>query len=869
MASQAFFGPDGIGSRIMEDFEPYTKDKKLPGSTSLTAILSTLVPTVATAVLFLAIFVLIRDRYRRIYMPRTYIGVVPEKDRTPSASRSRFDWMHTFRVVDDKFLLQHQSIDAYLYLRFLRTIIFICFVGACLTWPILMPVNYTGDGKAKQLDRIAIGNIAKAKNGHLYAHAVIAWVFFGFIMFLVARERIWLVGLRQAWHLAKPNATRLSSRTVLFLSAPKSALDENNLHKNFSNNATRLWPVSKAEALEALVSSRNSKVEELESAELELSKNANKKRLRANRSQGNGEAPDYAGLPDVVKTSLRPTKYLTKPAGKKVDKIEWLRKQVKEKASEVEEARKSHTAPDSHINSAVFVEFTTQSAAQKAYQQLPSSKILAMNPRYIGVLPKEVIWDNLTIHPASRISQGYIANALVAATIIFWTIPITVIGAISNIEYLTDKVKFLGFINNLPAPILGLLTGLLPPFLTSLFVSYVPNIFRWIAKSSGQPTNTQAELKVQNWYYAFQFIQVFLVTSLSSAAAAVATQIAQNPAGVPEMLARQIPKASNFYLTYIILQGTASAAKNVLNYSDLFSYLFFDYFMDKTPRQKYSRYTSLKGIGWGNVYPKFTNIAIIAIAYACIAPLVLGFAAIGVFFYYLSYRHNLLFVIQTKIDTRGECYTRALQQLLTGVYVAELCLIGLFGIHKATGPLVMTAILLGVTIIYNITMNYQLSPLEKYLPADLEAADEDAEETPLLSAAEEGNVPSRVQRVGQEMRVPKQVVDPIARFFEPHIFASHKAMKTWLLDDGGTGDEVQEYSEDDVKNAYTNPAFTSKTPKVWLAKDEMGVSKIEVEENEAAGISATDQGAWLEGKKVRWDEDDFPNVPLYKVPVKY
>jgi hypothetical protein len=227
-------------------------------------------------------------------------------------------------------------------------------------------------------------------------------------------------------------------------------------------------------------------------------------------------------------------------------------------------------------------------------------------------------------------------------------------------------------------------------------------------------------------------------------------------------------------------------------------------------------------------------------------------------------------VIQTKIDTKGQCYTRALQQLLTGVYVAELCLIGLFGIHKATGPSIMTAILLAVTIIYNITMNYQLGPLEKYLPADLQAADEETEDTPLLSAAEEGAAsPSRVQRVGEELHVPRQVVDPVARFFEPRIFASHKAMTVWLADDGGTGDEVPEYSEDDIKNAYTNPAFTSQTPKVWLPKDDMGVSKKEIDENEAACISATDQGAWLDGKRVKWDEDDYGNVPLFKVPVKY
>ena len=115
----------------------------------------------------------------------------------------------------------------------------------------------------------------------------------------------------------------------------------------------------------------------------------------------------------------------------------------------------------------------------------------------------------------------------------------------------------------------------------------------------------------QSWYFVFQVIQVFLVTTISSGAAAVAAEIAQDPSKTPYLLAKHLPQASNFYLAYILFQGTASAAKNLLNYSDLLEYLFCDKFLDKTPRDKYNRYTNLKNISWGSVYPKFTNLTII------------------------------------------------------------------------------------------------------------------------------------------------------------------------------------------------------------------------------------------------------------------
>jgi hypothetical protein len=381
------------------------------------------------------------------------------------------------RVVPDKFVLYHQTLDSYLFLRFLRTLIFICIVGACITWPILMPVNARGGGKAKELNRISIGNVKK--RSYLYAHAVVAWVFFSFVMFTVARERLWLIGLRQAWNLSKKNAKRLSRRTVLFLSAPTAALDESNMQRFFGKDAVRVWPVTKADKLRSLVSSRNSLVEELESAELSLIQKVNE-RGRKRQSKNSRRDITYDSLSDGIRKSMRPTHRLkTSPVGKQVDSIDWFREQIKTKESEIERARESNESVNSHGGAAaVFVEFRTQAAAQQACQQIASADILSLTPRYTGVMPNEVIWENLTLPPARRMSQEGIAVALVVATIAFWSIPVSLLGAVSNIGYLAQNFEWLQFLNRLPPSVLSLLSGLLPPLLLSMLASYVPKIFR-------------------------------------------------------------------------------------------------------------------------------------------------------------------------------------------------------------------------------------------------------------------------------------------------------------------------------------------------------------------------------------------------------
>jgi hypothetical protein len=264
------------------------------GSTSGAAILAAFVPTFVSAVVYLAIFAAVRNRFQKHYAPRTFLGTVPEKDRTPASHPSGAGWFHDFRKIPTRFVLTHSSLDAYLYLRFLKFIIAICLFGSCLAVPILIPINATGGGNASQLDRITFSNIAK--NGHLWGHTVIAWVFFLGIMLLIARERLLLIGTRQAYLLSESHSKKLSARTVLFLNVPKDALLSENLEGYFGKHAERAWPVKDPGEIAGLAQKRNDAAIQLESAEFDLIVSTNKKRRRGSNpasSLENGRTATY------------------------------------------------------------------------------------------------------------------------------------------------------------------------------------------------------------------------------------------------------------------------------------------------------------------------------------------------------------------------------------------------------------------------------------------------------------------------------------------------------------------------------------------------------------------------------------------------
>ena len=232
-------------------------------------------------------------------------------------------------------------------------------------------------------------------------------------------------------------------------------------------------------------------------------------------------------------------------------------------------------------------------------------------------------------------------------------------------------------------------------------------------------------------------------------------------------------------------------------------------------------------------------------------------------------------MLQPKIDSRGECFSKALQHLLTGVYLAELCLIGLFGAREAPGPTALMIILLIVTALYHSLLNRILSSLNAHF-----GVNKDGETVLLLAAEETGGAeadePTQTARtkaaeVGLTW-LPTAISEPIAVTLESFVSATYDTVKGWLNDPSTRhdGDEEVTYSQEEMEKAYKNPILTSNTPKLWLVKDQAGVSKEEIAKNEAAGIPASDDGAyWGEGGELVWEKEELAKLPVWKKVVLY
>lgn len=484
------------------------------GSNSLSGILSTLIPTFIIAAIAFSCFLLVRNRYARVYRPRTDERLWEEEKRTPRSGAGFFGQLTNFSSLPDSLVLRHNSLDGYLWLRFFKLLIVLSFVGCCITWPILFPVNATGGGGQQQLDMLTMSNIANPVR--YYAHALTACIYLGLVVLVIARERINFVGLRRAYFLSAAHAQRLSSRTVMILGLPHDYMNEKSLREMFGSNVRKIWLQTDCDKLEDAVKNRNKTALKLEGAELKLVQNANKLRLKSLKTQTPDAETAGSDPKQWIDVKKRPTHRLKPQIWKKVDTINWSRGTLTELDRFVQEQQGEHLDLKHSKVPAAFIEFSSQTAAHHAYQSVGRESMTKFAPRYIGVQPEEVVWKNLSVSNASRKIKLMLATGVICVMIIFWAIPVAFVGALSNINYLTNKVPFLGFINDIPKPILGVVTGLLPVVLLAVLMALVPIFCGLLAKFAGEPTLSAIELKTQSWYFAFQVVQVFLITTFAS-----------------------------------------------------------------------------------------------------------------------------------------------------------------------------------------------------------------------------------------------------------------------------------------------------------------------------------------------------------------
>ena len=246
----------------------------------------------------------------------------------------------------------------------------------------------------------------------------------------------------------------------------------------------------------------------------------------------------------------------------------------------------------------------------------------------------------------------------------------------------------------------------------------------------------------------------------------------------------------------------------------------------------------------------------------------------------------MLFVTDTVINTNGLIYPRALKQLTAGVYIAEICMIGLFICSKAAGPAVLMVLFTIVTILFQMTMSRALDPLLYNLPRTLTIEEEaiqsqtngtqtngdqlESGEPSNQEAAEQtetnGSGVKKVLNISAGGSIQKKG-NLFSKFLKPWEFADYHTLRAFVPEIQDVSlPELSEEVDDD--KAYYPPSVISQAPILWIPTDPLGVSKQEIALTSKV-IPISDEGATLDEKnKILWDSEGA-RPPIWSEKIDY
>ncbi|PFH49884.1 hypothetical protein AMATHDRAFT_75949 [Amanita thiersii Skay4041] len=837
----------------------------------------------------LGVFTLIRPYFKAIYEPRTYVP--PPSKRCKPLSSNMFLWPWAIFKADHRAIINANGMDAYFFVRFLRMMVKVFLPIWVLSWAVLLPVNHVNTQVAGKdsLDKFSFGNISPDQHPRYAAHLIMAWIFTGWILYNVKKEMQHFIITRQM-HLMEPTHARSTqANTVLVTGVPLKYLNKEtlyNLYKDLPGGVKKIWINRNLKELPDIYDRRIAACAKLESAETTLLRTAAKLRLQEAKKQAKSSDVEHQALPSesvtdaaaIVPKEQRPQHRLGAIPffGKKVDTIEWAREEIRvcnellnegRRAIEREDEGEEVDISDKHAEGSVegseggrggitgkgkevlmktmkvvrgrpqdskypplnsaFITFNKQIAAHLASQALTHHGPYCMSSKYVEVSPEDVIWGNLGMNPYEQKIRMVVSYSATAALIIFWAFPVAFVGIVSNVHTLCETAPFLAWICTLPPVVVGIISGILPPVMLAILMMLLPIVLRLLARFEGIPNRTGLELSLMSRFFIFQVIHSFLIVTLSSGIIAALDGIVNNPTSIPGLLARNLPQASTFFLTYIILQGLSGTAGGFLQIVRLIIYYVKLVILGSTPRSVYSIKYVPPSVAWGTLFPGITLLVVISIGYSIISPIINGLAFATFFLFYLLYKYLFLWVFQQGTDTGGLFFPKAIQHIFVGLYVEQVCLAALFFLvqNEEKHPIAipegaLMIVLIIFTAFFHAVINNSYGPLEKSLPLTLTEK--------MLSGAEtspqEGYHPNRASMVSDS---------------KPLSAESEAGDAPDTANAFATRQETEVEDPEEEAYGFAHPAVSRPQRTIWLPKDAFGLAQEEEKQCREAGVDAS------------------------------
>ncbi|KAG2015869.1 DUF221 family protein [Coprinopsis cinerea AmutBmut pab1-1] len=721
--------------------------QKASQSNSTTAFVTALAVNAGLLAAEVGVFLILKTKLWRVYSPRAYLP--PPDKRADELPGGLWRWFPALLRSPTKEIIQKNGLDAYMFLRFIKLLVWIFLAFTIVTFLVIIPADAVNiQSTLTGVERISWSNIVDPRDQHRFAaHVIVVYVLTAFVVYMIHREMHHFVQLRHQFLLSPSHSKLAQSRTVLITSIPEELGNEQDI-KTFASfvpgGVDRVWLYRDTKTLNELFERRQELCELLEAAESALLKQATKawrKRVKAhakaqrkkprdvehNPTELAKPEPSIELLQDLVPPHKRPMHRtgLLRLVGTKVDTINWCKEEIAKINVSIAELRKDNS--ERKFLGSAFIRCNLQMGAHILAQCVSYHEPLKMVDKWMDAHPKDIVWNNLD-DGALEMKGRYITSWMATVgLIIAWTFPVSFIGTLSNLGELCTDVKWLAWVCDLPDVVRGLIEGVLPPGLLAVLFALLPFILQALAWYECIARYSLISVSVYKRFYFFLLIHGFLVVTLTSGLTNAIGQIIQNPTKTVTELAKELPGASVFFLTYMVTQGLAGAGNALAQFVPLILHYVRKWFLGRTPRQAYAVTFMMPAADFGVVLPRLSLLATIAFAYSVLSPLInlLALLSFGMFYIAWKFLFVQVFDQPDETETGGMYFPMAVGNLFVGLYIEHICLAALFFMRApdegagAVVKAIFMLVLLGLTAVAQLFMSNSFDHLIHYLPMSL------------------------------------------------------------------------------------------------------------------------------------------------------
>ncbi|KAL5729878.1 Calcium permeable stress-gated cation channel 1 [Ranunculus cassubicifolius] len=641
---------------------------------------------ILSAFMFLVAFAILRLQpfNDRVYFPKWYLKGVRNSPRHSGSAVRKFvnldyrsyvrflNWVPAALKMPESELIDHAGLDSAVYLRIYLVGLKIFVPVAFLAFTILVPVNFTNKtlelSKAvfTNIDKLAISNIPKGSQ-RFWAHVVMAYAFMAWTCYVLYREYELVAKMRL--HFLASEKRRPDQFTVLVRNVPPdpdesvNELVEHFFLVNHPDHYLTHQVVFNANKLAKLVKKKKKFQNKLDYYELKYSRNQIK---RPQTKLG------FLGL-----------------WGKKVDAIEYYTAEIATLLEEIEVERETTKNNPKSIMPAAFVSFKTRwgaaVCAQTQQTRNPTIWLTDWAPE-----PRDVYWPNLAIPFVSLAVRKLVMFVAFFFLTFFFMIPITIVQSLANIEGIEKVAPWLKPVTKMKF-IKSFIQGFLPGIALKIFLIVLPSILMLMSKIEGHISISSLERRSASRYYFFQLINVFLGSIIAGAAfEQLDTFIHQPASDIPKTIGIAIPMKATFFITYIMVDGWAGVAGEILRLKPLIMFHIKNSFFVKTEKDR-EEAMDPGSVGFNTGEPQIQLYFLLGLVYAVVTPILLPFIIVFFSLAFVVYRHQIINVYHQEYESAAAFWPDVHGRIISALVISQILLIGLMSTKEAatTAPFLL------------------------------------------------------------------------------------------------------------------------------------------------------------------------------------